>query len=292
MRKILIFFGVLTVIAAGELFCRFVIGLGTPPLYQTDALLEYRLKPNQRVYRFGNLIEANERGMRSPTLIDQQRDVVLVLGDSVLYGGSQVDQSELATSLLSNAGTLFANFSASSWGPANMTAALKESQDFAKTAIVVVLNSDDLSDVPVFGPLTIDQPSAPVTSALWEALSRYAPRFIPNFLNRSTALTSRDIEDQLNKGAKDMDGMLILMKSQTVPSCVVLHPRKSEIESEKAIQFEDILQKVTGSGVRFIDARTDAPANLDQAYSDDIHLTATGQKWLAGSIEKYHQKEG
>ena len=43
-------------IASGEIFARYYLGLGTPPLSVTHPTIEYMLKPNQDVYRFGNHI--------------------------------------------------------------------------------------------------------------------------------------------------------------------------------------------------------------------------------------------
>lgn len=71
---------------AGELFARFALDLGTPPLWVTNDRVEYMFRPNQDLHRFGNRIKINAYGMRSEELPLDDTDKVLVFGDSVLNG--------------------------------------------------------------------------------------------------------------------------------------------------------------------------------------------------------------
>ena len=58
-------FGVFFFLSIGEIFARYFLGLGTPPLSISDPRIEYMFKPNQDVYRFGNHFITNQYGMRS-----------------------------------------------------------------------------------------------------------------------------------------------------------------------------------------------------------------------------------
>jgi len=90
-------------IAAGELFARFGLGLGDPPLSEAHPQIEYLFKLDQGARRFGNQVFINAYGMRSPDFAPEKAPGelrVLVFGDSVLNGGNLSDQAELATSLL------------------------------------------------------------------------------------------------------------------------------------------------------------------------------------------------
>ena len=73
-------------------------GYGTPPLYVYDPVMGYRLRSNQDITRFeGCRVFINSLGMRSPeTSSTKSPEVfrVLVLGDSVPYAGSYIDQDE------------------------------------------------------------------------------------------------------------------------------------------------------------------------------------------------------
>ena len=68
--KSVIVFGLVVVgaIAALELALRWVLGFGRPPLFITDLKSGYRLKPDQRLRRFGNRITINQYSMRSGPL--------------------------------------------------------------------------------------------------------------------------------------------------------------------------------------------------------------------------------
>ena len=82
---------------------RFVFGLGNPVLIAPDSACEYTLKPNQRVHRFFVNTRTNRYGMRSddvPPSRDPNRLRIMFLGDSLTYGTSRVDQSQIFTEIL------------------------------------------------------------------------------------------------------------------------------------------------------------------------------------------------
>ena len=64
-RNVLLTLVVITIIVFAEIFCRIILGLGDPPIYITDTSIEYLLKPNQSLKRFGNHVFVNNWGMRS-----------------------------------------------------------------------------------------------------------------------------------------------------------------------------------------------------------------------------------
>ena len=276
------FFIIILIFIGFEIFSRFFLGLGTPPLFETDAALEYRLKPNQSLYRFGNYFETNELGMRSPTLKQENRKIIMVLGDSVVYGGGQISQENLATSLISDDEIVFANFSAPSWGPANILAALNEVSDIDMQGIVVVLNSDDIFDVPSFRPLGIDQPEFNPYFAVWEATTRYIPRYF-NFLKINN-ITDVDAEFLESEGRSYLYALLKYLKYSKAPVCVVIHPKKSEIISQNSKQYFALLDIIYQNNVMHINATDLLIGSADLFYLDDIHLSKMGQKWLAHSI--------
>lgn len=54
------------VLIAGELFARFGLGLGNPPLSVVHPTIEYMFKPGQDLERFGHRVLVHAYGMRSP----------------------------------------------------------------------------------------------------------------------------------------------------------------------------------------------------------------------------------
>ncbi len=284
MRKSLAIPGlVLAALTAGEAVARFGLGLGTPPLYEADAELEYRMVPNQTVHRFGNLIETNERGMRSPTLKGDGREIVLVLGDSVPNGGSQTDQSQLATSMLDDDRHLFANMSAGSWGPANELAALESNLDLAPAAIVVILNSEDLADVPSFAPLDAAHPAQTPAFALLEAVQTYLPRYLLFLKGQATAPQPPSPEDYAD-GRAALEALLSRLDALPVPHCIVLHPTRAEVGGEPSADSREILARIQAHGIAVVDERDLLQAAGGALYRDPIHPNAEGQKLLARAI--------
>ncbi len=80
-----------------------VMGLRSMVLYECDSEAGYRLKPNQTVRIMGNDVRINDWGVRDPRPLDARSgDMrrVLVLGDSVTWGGPRIRQEELFTSIL------------------------------------------------------------------------------------------------------------------------------------------------------------------------------------------------
>lgn len=285
----------LALLAGGELFARYGLGLGTPPLYEPDPVLEYRMVPNQHVWRFGNLVETNERGMRSPALAGETRRIVLVAGDSVPNGGSQTDQRDLATSLLSDDKTVFANMSAGSWGPANELAALRESEDLDAAATVVILNSEDLPDVPTFAPLDSDHPQSAPASALWEAVTRYLPNFLLPAADMTATPSGGTSPADWAQGRRDLDDLLSYLHDAARPTCVVLHPTSHELQGQLSNSNREIAAAASARGVTLIDQYDSLSKASDHGrnlYRDDIHPNVAGQKWLASSIHDCLTKVG
>ena len=55
----------LVALVSSELLCKFVIGLGDPPLYQADGTMEYLLQPSKTYHRFHHQIAVNRYAMRA-----------------------------------------------------------------------------------------------------------------------------------------------------------------------------------------------------------------------------------
>src|SRR5437870_452589 len=91
----------LLILAGLELFCRFYLGLGDPPLMRADPEIEYLFVGPRTYHRFGNIISYNRFSMRSREFDARRKDPrelrVIVAGDSVINGGAPTDQKDLAT---------------------------------------------------------------------------------------------------------------------------------------------------------------------------------------------------
>ena len=101
------------------------IGLGKPILYQGDPLVGYRLKPNQRVQRLKKkFVTTNKEGFRISKK-DGKKSIkkIVFIGDSVTYGGSYIDDSELFSQIfcqISEENDYCLNGGINAWGSQNM----------------------------------------------------------------------------------------------------------------------------------------------------------------------------
>jgi hypothetical protein len=160
-RLILLVAGLPLVFLVLELTCKFAIGLGSPPLYQRDAQMEYLLQPSKTYYRFHKRFSVNRYSMRADDFPDHKTAPnelrVMIIGDSIMYGGVRVDQSELASEILKRdlerqlgVPVVVANASAKGWGPPDELAYLKRFGTFDADVVVLELSSHDYQDVPNF----------------------------------------------------------------------------------------------------------------------------------------------
>jgi hypothetical protein len=286
MKALAIVAGVVVVLLlGGEAVARFVLGLGDPPLTIRDPDIEYLFAPNRCYHRFGNRVCYNEWSMRSDSLAAAKGDGerrVLVIGDSVINGGAITDQDDLATEILKKRlGIVVGNVSAGSWGPANQLAYLRRFGTFDADELVFVFSAHDLTDLPLFekdlGP---DFPETTPPFALWEAATRYLPRYLGYQTAPSANSAPSPHVDKLADGRKAVADLLDLARSMTPTVCVVFHHDRDAIGTTPGEEtaFREL---ATGAGATFVSG-----AEMPEEYRDFIHLNAAGQKALADTIEE------
>jgi lysophospholipase L1-like esterase len=144
-------------ISAAEIALRVLFGFGKPLLYVADPQIGYRLAPDQRTKRFGNVIQINQYSMRGAAIAPKPEAHtlrVLLLGDSIANGGWWTDQSATLSMQLERqlAATVpppyktaeVLNASANSWGPRNELAYVAKFGTFEAQVLVLLINTDDL----------------------------------------------------------------------------------------------------------------------------------------------------
>jgi hypothetical protein len=176
----------LVLVVGAELLGR-TLGLGDRPLYESDPQIEYLLQPSRTYHPFHHLVHINAYSMRSDDFpIHKSRSDefrVLVIGDSVVYDGTQIDQHDICTEVMKRflekngkKRVVVGNISAQSWGPPNQLAYIKRFGLFDADAVVYVLSSDDSFDTPTFK--TVVEDHRPVLPAIHDALILYLPRYV------------------------------------------------------------------------------------------------------------------
>lgn len=287
-------------VLAGELFARFGLGLGTPPLTVVHPTIEYMFLPNQDIRRFDNRILINEYGMRSgsfPKAKQEDEYRVIVFGDSIINGGSLTDHAKLATTdfekyleeRLRRPATV-GNVSAGSWGPGNWLAYVKHFGTFDADAIFLVISSHDYADNPEFKPLNeLTQPTELPSSALWEGIERYLPRYLPRISSgteKSESLTIAEVYDHRGaiQGLGDLREFLNIARASAKRVVVFQHSSKEEVESGELRQGNlDIRQLCRELEIPVISLGpyfAEAIRNGQNPYRDDLHPNDLGQTLL------------
>lgn len=273
-----------------ESFARLYLGLGTPPLSVAHRTIEYMFAPDQDVQRFGNRQLYNEFGMRSPPMAQVSASRrVLVMGDSVVNGGNLTDHAELATSLLSTEAVFYGNVSAGSWGPANLTAWLREYGSLGAQTAIVVLNSGDLYDLPTFEPLNPNtHPVRTPVLALEEVVLRYLPGFMSRLISSERqparlALT----EEQIAGGQAVLEDLLNGLVELGLSVCLIQHQTQTELQGQPEVGWHVIHEAFAARNfpvVQFAEWTGPARAIGPTPFTDDIHLSVEGQRLLAEAI--------
>lgn len=291
--------GVLIVVVVGiELVLRIGLGFCDALLYQPSDKYEYIAQPNQNRLRFGVRLMTNSYSQRSEEP-DSTKTIVLGLGDSVLFGGSWMDQDSLATMLFSKeTGMQMLNISCGSWGPDNCVAYLKEKGTFGTKAMLLLCSSHDAFDSMSFAPVVGVLPNYPMKQysfAIWEAIDRYLiPYFNSMTHTRKYAdpdavveklAANRQVVQKSKHFVKGFDALKHIADSLGIPMYVYLHAEEGELEQRRYNDMgQQILLWADTANVRLIDGIKEGEC-LDM-YHDAIHLNNKGQRHLADVLQR------
>ena len=294
----------LLLVVIAELISRYLVGLGTPAILIEHERIEYMFKPNQDVRVFHNNLHFNQYGMRSRDFSIQKLSPnevrVLVIGDSVVNGGNQIDQSELSTALLEGAlvgqidtasDVIVGNISAKSWGPGNQLAYVKEFGLFSADYVILVVSSHDYSDVPSFQPLGESHPTETPLLAVLEGVMRYGPRFLPKIFRGSTP-PDHEIKataEQIETATTNFRELIGLARSTGAAVGVIQHLTKTELAKNQPetgyFTLKSICDDLSVPRISTEDEFSSGSGSTD-LFLDDIHPSVAGQKKLSATMTK------
>lgn len=295
--KIICGFCILVITA--EIVLRYIFGFCNALLYQSSDKYEYIAQPNQDRYRFGAHIRSNSYSQRNEEP-DSSKIKILGLGDSVLFGGTWMNQDSLATTLFSlETGMQMLNISAGSWGPDNCAAYLKEKGTFDAQAMILVCSSHDAYDIMSFFPVVGNFPTYPdkqYSLAICELIDRYLiPRWKMLFAKYSAKL---DPDAAVAKAAQHtsvakksvifdpgFDQLKAISDSLHIPFGIYLHAETGELQ--KGIYNEmgqQICQWAEANQVPLMKGLENG--EKIRMYKDIIHLNEKGQRHLADCLKK------
>lgn len=310
-RKIYIAISIcLILIVLSEFILRFFFGFCDAVLYQSSPAYEYIAQPNQHRYRFFSHIDYNSYSQRSEEP-DSTKTIVLGLGDSVIFGGTMLDQDSIATTLFSKeTGMQMLNISSGSWGPDNCAAYLKEKGTFGAKAMVLVCSSHDafdiMSHVPVVG-IYPEYPDEQYKLAIWEVIDRYLIPRIKGWMGKpqlvdpdaqvvkkvkneelrvknSNALWDEGVAQKSLNFDPGFDLLLQISKDKNIPFIIYLHPEKGEVEKNEYKEGGKlIIDWANTHHVKLVDGLKEG--FTPDMFRDVIHLNEKGQRNLANSFK-------
>lgn len=189
--------GVVGLTLTGEFLLRLVWGFGHPLLLQKDPDIGYMFQADQDLRRFGNRVQINQFHQRSPNKTDVIINPdyrVLMVGDSVTFGGTLVDQSDTVSACLENYlsealsnSVSVLNASAGSWGLGNHLAYLRRFGVFDAQIVVMQIGSHDLLQVKSNSSRVGVDPSMPDHNP-WFAINELVFRYlVPKLWHPSSA---------------------------------------------------------------------------------------------------------
>ena len=305
MKKISLFIYIfLFIIFCMELILRFAFGFCDALLYRKSDKYEYIAQPNQDRHRFGAHIYYNSYSQRNDEP-DLTKVRVLGLGDSVIFGGTWMDQDSLASTLFSEAtGTQMLNISAGSWGPDNCAAYLKEKGTFGASAMILVCSSHDAFDVMTHVPVVGVVPTYPDRQyklAWAELIDRYiVPRIRMVFGRTKVKL---DPDEQVVKNIefkntvrqksalfdKGFDQLLEIAREKNIPMAIYLHAEQDEVKAGSYNEMGQMIIKwAEAHGVKLVEGLK--AGEKENMYHDKIHFNEAGQRFMATQLVKMYDE--
>ena len=300
---------VISALIATELTLRLVFGLGNPVLFQADADIGYRYRPNQTVFRFGNKIEYNQYSQRSkPVTIHKPQGTlrILMVGDSIINGGNLTDQTQTITALFerrlasSRISAEVLNASAGSWAIRNRLEYLRKFGTFESDAVIVQIGTDDLtqptstSDRVGHDPFYPDQPPL---LAIQEAWTRYAWPKLGKLLPFGIGSTQvplpspQELDQQFQQNLYFLKAIVILLRSQQIPVFVLFTPNLNNLVPTFNVppykpEFLKLLESLQVSVIDAHQAWSTLPKTTVATFfrPDGIHLTFPANQAIANLL--------
>ena len=284
---------------------RLGLGLGYPVLSMADSQTGYRFQPNQNRRRLGKKLQYNQYSQRSDFVkLPKPQDTlrILMVGDSVLNGGTPIDQSQtiselLETQLASNDATVeVLNASAGSWGIGNQLGYLGKFGFFDSDILILQIGTHDLVQPTSTGDRVGIDPNYPnrlpllATQELWQ---RYLMPRVQRRLGRNTSPeipTTPDLEAQFRENMAYLQEIITLARRESLPVYVLYTPNWIDVLSPDPnplykVEFLALLESQQVPVIDLQDRWLSLPATTVESYfRDSVHLTVTGNKALVKTL--------
>jgi hypothetical protein len=145
-----------------------------------------------------------------------------------------------------------------------------------------VFSSHDAADVPTFEPLDRNSiPQAKPAGALWEAVTRYLPRYLPGRSAASDEPAPEIVSSNRTAGLAATRALVETFRQAGAKVIVLLHQSRDELATRPEAGHE-MLRVVCGqAGAKVIDLGPKFQASIDRGadpHRDGLHPNAVGQR--------------
>jgi len=218
----------------------------------------------------------------------------MVYGDSIINGGTKLDQNEIVTSLLQKQlskqkiNAYVGNVSAGSWGPENILEYIKKDGTYEADVAIVVLSSHDAFDVPTFTePGRQSHPIQHNNFSLYELYLKYIAKSSPLITPNNARQQKKAIQHSSENNK--LTELILLLRKQVRNVFIVQHYSMRELEKETVPLGHKIINKSCElTGVNCINSyefyQTKSKSN--QLYLDGLHLSKSGHLVLSSILLK------
>ena len=282
------------------------IGLGDPILYKEDNLVGYRLRPNQRKKRLRDAnVSSDKEGFRFEPIEEKNlyADIIVFVGDSVTYGGSTIDDSELFSTLYceENKNLICLNSGLNSWGIYNMARFISNfslySSRIPHKFVLVITPVDDLRNFAILRGLPFWSNSPKKPKSINEVINYSLLKYVTtNFRSKEQLNPFKNNEvSKINQQTRihaweDLNNYLTISNYDVE---VVITPPKAWFEKTEEFKYEiksydEFLEKIQKN------QKVKKTCNLyylikdkysPDDYLDHHHLSKEGHRKWAKNIQ-------
>lgn len=248
-------------------------GYADLPLYRADPILGY-IPQARSSGTFARRVHwaFNDRSMRMDRRCEASKATILLIGDSLVHGGTILDQKDIIGARLSTvAGQRVCSLGAGSWAFENeLRAALVQTDLEQFGAVVFVLNAEDFVKPSVWA------------SEITHPTHRPSSILLTSIMKKSQALEARIWQPPVPKADDGWKPVLEAFLSRYHGKVLfVLYPRRADLRRRDAA-FETFLARL-GHRATVLDVSS-AKQWAAADYFDQIHPNRTGSLALAHLI--------
>jgi len=286
--------------------------LGNPLKYFISPDFGYALRENQIMTRDKkNYISINNVGMRNKKnfFINEYEKVILFFGDSVVYGGSYVDDDDLFSSkvckklnLSSSKKNFCGNYGINAYGITNINKrfnSIKKKINYDFSVILLTSGNIKRGKTSISGQPFFSKEINPPLRAIKELFLFYIDRFrLKLRYSNSNQLNNEDFDQYYYEDAngkvnnnietfykEEINNLFENLEREGKNYLVIYLASKSEYLNNKKYLQKKILENISTSknyNILFID-KFDV-TRINEIFYDDIHLTKFGHKFTSELI--------